>query len=243
MARHGKRRRVQDEVKTSLPYAGKQQNLLGKGWDMPLERILLDTNIVCNLRWIFSDASFEDGFYDHYSQKFVTVGQELRHDCMALRFLINKDDQFALQFVISGNVLAELQQTQAAWKRDELVSIADVLATHFQEQQIEYLGESELPSLTAEEKMSWLNLYEKGGINFLPDDTDRRLIVDSVLQRCHIFMTVDRKTIWNYRSRLLELGVSVKRPLEYLRGFMFPLSPPNLGFLGPDDILNLINRV
>ena len=48
--------------------------------------------------------------------------------------------------------------------------------------------------------------------------------------------------IWDYRSRLLELGVTVKRPLEYLRGFTFPLSPANLGFLGPDDILNLIDR-
>jgi hypothetical protein len=209
---------------------------------MPSERIFLDTNIVCNIRWIFSDPSFEDGFYDRYSRKFMTVDQELRHDCMALRFLMDKDNQFALQFVVSDDVLAELQQTQPAWKRDELVSIADLLATHFREQQTEYLEEPELPSLTAGEKMSWINLYERGGLSFLPDDADRRLIVDSVLQRCHIFMTVDRKTIWDYRSRLLEFGINVKRPLEYLRGFMFPLSPANLGFLGPDDILNLIDR-
>lgn len=209
---------------------------------MPLERIFLDTNIVCNLRWILSDATFEDGFYDHYSQKFMAVDQELRRDCMALRFLMDKDDQFALQFVISDNVLAELQQTQPAWKKAELMSIADALVTHFQEQQSEYLEESELPSLTTEDEMAWLNTHEKHALNFLPDDGDRRLVLDSVLKRCHIFMTVDRRTIWNYRSRLLELGINVKRPLEYLRGFMFPLSPANLGFLGPDDIINLIDR-
>lgn len=209
---------------------------------MPLERIFLDTNIVCNLRWILSDPSFEDGFYDYYSQKFVAMNQELRRDCMALCFLIDKDDQFALQFVISDNVLAELRRTQPAWKRTELVSIAHTLITNLQEQQVEYLGESELPGLTPKEEASWLNLYEKGGLNFLPDRGDRRLILDSVLQRCHIFMTVDRKTIWDYRARLLGLGVNVKRPLEYLRGFMFPLGQDNLGFLGPDDILNLIDR-
>jgi hypothetical protein len=206
---------------------------------MPLERIFLDTNIVCNLRWIFSDATFEDGFYDHYSQKFMAVDPELRRDCMALRFLMDKDDQFALQFVISDNVLDELQRTQAARKKAELMSIADTLITHFQEHQSEYLGESELPTLTTEDEMAWL----KDALNILPDDGDRRLVLDSVYMRCHIFMTVDRKTIWNYRSHLLELGINIKRPLEYLRGFMFPLSSANLGFLGSDDIINLVDRV
>ena len=210
---------------------------------MPPERVFLDTNIVCNLRWILSDATFEDGFYDHYSQKFITTDRELRHDCMALRYLVEKDDQFALQFVVSSTVVAELEKTQPAGKRDELLSIANELGIHFEYRQKEYLSESDLPPLPPTEKMSWANLYKRGGLNFLPHAVDRRLIVDSVLQRCHLFLTVDRKTIWNFRSQLMELGVNVKRPLEYLRSFMFPLSEANLGFLGPDDILNLIDSV
>lgn len=190
---------------------------------MPLERVFLDTNIVCNLRWILSDATFDDGFYDHYSQKFITVDRELRHDCMALRYLTEKDDQFALQFVVSNTVLAELQKTQPAGKRDELLSITNELAIHFQDHQKEYLSESDLPPLSPREKMSWVNLYERGGLKFLPHEADRRLILDSVLQRCHTFLTVDRKTIWNFRSQLMEFGVNVKRPLEYLRSFMFPV--------------------
>ena len=210
---------------------------------MPIERIFLDTNIVCNIRWIVSDASFEGGFYDHLCRKFVTIDRALRNDCMALRYLLDKDDQFALQFVISKNVLCELKRTEPTRKRDELASIAGVLESHFQEQQIEYLRESDLPRLTLRERTSWLNLHEKGALDFLPDAADRQLILDSVLQRCHVFMTVDRKTIWDYRYRLLDLGINVKRPLEYLRGFSFPLSPANLGYLGPDDILNLIDRI
>ena len=208
---------------------------------MPLERIFLDTNIVCNLRWILSDATFDDGFYDHHSQKFIAVDPELRHDCMALRYFIEKDDQFALEFVLSNTVLAELEKTQPAEKRDELLSIANELAIHFEDHQKEYLSESDLTPLSPSEKTSWVSLYEHGGLNFLPHEVDRRLILDSVLQRCHVFLTVDRKTIWNFRSQLMELGVNVKRPLEYLQGLMFPLSPANLGFLGPDDILNLID--
>lgn len=210
---------------------------------MPLERVFLDTNIVCNLRWILSDATFEDGFYDHYSQKFVTTDRELRRDCMALRYLIEKDDQFALQFVVSSIVVAELEKTQPAGKRGELLSIVNELAIHFEDHQKEYLSESDLPPLSPTEKMSWVNLHKRGGLNFLPHEADRRLILDSVLLRCHLFLTVDRKTIWNFRSQLMELGVNVKRPLEYLRSFMFPLSKANLGFLGPDDILNLIDGI
>jgi hypothetical protein len=210
---------------------------------MPVERVFLDTNIVCNLRWIVSDATFEDGFYDHYSQKFITTDRELRRDCMALRYLIEKDDQFALQFVISSTVVAELEKTQPAGKKDELLSIVNQLAIHFEDHQKEYLSESELPLLSPTQRMSWVNLYERGGLNFLPHEADRRLVLDSVLERCHLFLTVDRKTIWNFRSQLTELGVNVKRPLEYLRSFMFPLSEANLGFLGPDDILNLIDTV
>lgn len=210
---------------------------------MPLERVFLDTNIVCNLRWILSDATFEDGFYDHYSQKFITADRELRCDCMALRYLIEKDDQFALQFVVSNTVVAELQKTRPAGKRDELLSIAKELAIHFEDHQKEYLSESDLSPLSLSKKVYWVNLYERGGLDFLPHEADRRLILDSVLQKCHLFLTVDRKTIWKFRSQLMQLGVEVKRPLEYLRSFMFPLSEANLGFLGPDDILNLIDGV
>ncbi len=210
---------------------------------MPLERVFLDTNIVCNLRWILSDATFEDGFYDHYNQKFITTDRKLKCDCMALRYLIERDDQFAVQFVLSNTVVAELEKTQPTSKKDELLSIANDLAIHFEDNQKEYLSESDLPTLSPIEKMSWVNLYKRGELNFLPNEADRRLILDSVLQRCHLFLTVDRKTIWNFRSPLMELGVNVKRPLEYLRSFMFPLSEANLGFLGPDDILNLIDGV
>ncbi len=210
---------------------------------MPLKRVFLDTNIVCNLRWILSDATFEDGFYDHYSQKFITANRELRRDCMALRYLVEKDDQFALQFVVSNTVVAELQKTQPAEKRDELLSIAKELAIHFEDHQKEYLSESDLPPLSPSKQVYWVTLYERGGLDFLPHEADRRLILDSVLQRCHLFLTVDRKTIWNFRSQLIQLGVEVKRPLEYLRSFMFPLSEANLGFLGPNDILNLIDGV
>jgi len=210
---------------------------------MPLERLFLDTNIVCNLRWILSDATFEDGFYDHYSQKFITVDRELRNDCIALRYLIEKDDQFALQFVVSSNVVKELEKAQPASKKGELLSIVNELAIHFEDHQKEYLSESELPPLSPTEEKSWVDLYERGGLNFLPHDADRQLILDSVLQRCHLFLTVDRKTVWDFRSQLMELGVNVKRPLEYLRSFMFPLSKANLGFLGPDDILNLIDSI
>ena len=210
---------------------------------MPLERVFLDTNIVCNLNWILSDATFEDGFYNHVSHKFVKTDMELRRDCMALRYLIEKDDQFALQFVVSTNVIAEIQQTPPAGKRDKLLSIVNELATHFENQQKEYLGDSDLPPLSPSEQVRWVNFYECGGLDFLPHKADQRLILDSILQRCHFFLTLDRKSIWNFRHQLLKIGIKVKRPLEYLQSFMFPLNEANLGFLGTDDILNIIDCV
>ena len=58
---------------------------------MPLERIAFDTTIVGNLRWIMEDPTFDDGFYDLKSDSFLGRGRRLRRDCMALRYLIEKD--------------------------------------------------------------------------------------------------------------------------------------------------------
>jgi len=186
------------------------------------------------------DSTFADGFYDFKSQKFVNIGTRLRVDCVALRYLLDKDDEFGLQFVVSDGTFREVAKTSSPNRRKQLLVILEALKTHFELTQAEYLGEDDLPLLSPGDEGIWHGLYQRGGLNFLPDDGDQQLIVDSMLKRAHVFLTVDYKTIWKHRNRLMKLGVNVKRPWEYLQSFMFPLSAANVGFLGPDDVINRI---
>ena len=206
---------------------------------MPLERLFFDTTIVCNIRWLASDPTFEDGFYDYKSHKFVKMHHELRADCVALRLLLDKDDEFGLQFVTSRSALQEISETQNPEKRKELQGLYFILERHFRIHQIDYLDESELPHL-AENEGLYAQPLRDGCLDFLPQKSDRLLIIDSLQMRCHIFLTTDRKTIWDYRHDLGRLGINVQRPSEYLSNLLPPLSPGNIGLLpygNLDDVL------
>ncbi len=207
---------------------------------MPFERLFFDTNIVCNIRWLASGPTFEDGFYDYKSRKFVEIDHELRADCVALRWLLDKDDEFALQFVTSRRVLQEISNTQNFEKRKQLQELYSSLERHFLIHQIDYIDESELPLSGAANEGSYAQLLEKGYLDFLPQKSDRLLIIDSLRMRCHVFLTTDRKTIWNHRVELRRVGMNVQRPSEYVSNLLPPLSPGNIGLLpygNLDDVL------
>lgn len=189
---------------------------------MALERLFFDTNIICNIRWIRCDTTFEDGFYDHKSGKFIRTDEELRADCVALRWLLDKDDEFGLQFVTSQRVLEELWRTGDPTKRVELQELVSLLADHFKIQQIDYLDESDLPLVGSGDEGLFAQLLIKGYLDFLPQESDRLLIVDSLRIQCHVFLTTDRKTIWDYRDQLGQLGINVQRPSEYVSNLMGP---------------------
>jgi hypothetical protein len=163
----------------------------------------------------------------------------IKADCVALRYLIDKDDEFYLQFVVSDFTLQEVAKTSSVNRREQLLDILVTLKRHFEHTQVEYLREEDLPLLSPGDEGFWRDFYQRGGLDFLPDEPDRRLIFDSILQRAHVFLTVDYKTIWDYRDQLRGLGVIVIRPSEYLQSFLHPLSPANIGF----DPLNLIERI
>jgi len=201
---------------------------------MPLQRVFFDTNIICNIRWIRSDATFENGFYDYKSQKFIKMDEKLRADCVALRWLIEKDDEFYLQFVTSKRVEQEILRLRSHEKRKELLEIYSSLKEHFRISQLDYLDESDLPPVG----LASAQLLHR--LDFLPQKTDRLLLVDSVRMQCHVFMTTDRKTIWKYQGPLRGLGINVQIPSEYVSGLLPPMSPGNIGLLpygNIDDVL------
>ena len=215
---------------------------------MPVERIFFDTNIICNIRWLITDPTFEDGFYDYKSQKFINMHKkhkELRADCIALRWLIDKDDEFSLQFVTSKHVLNELLKTQNLAKRRELEEIFQQLASHFKIYAIDYLEESDLPPLKPGDEGLFAQLLARGYLDFLPQSNDRLLIVDALRMQCHVFLTTDRKTICDYRKQLSELGIDVQRPSEFVSNLVGGLSPGNIGLLpygNLDELLGSTNH-
>lgn len=198
---------------------------------MSLERIFFDTNIICNIRWLITDPTFEDGFYDYKSKKFIKMPKELRTDCIALRWLIDKDDEFNLQFVASKHVLEELLETQGATKRRELEELFQQLESHFGIHTIDYLEESDLPPVEPGGEGLSSQLLAGGYLGFLPQFYDRMLIVDALRMRCHVLLTTDRKTILKYRKRLRLLGINVQRPSEYVSNLVVGLDPRNIGLL------------
>jgi len=209
---------------------------------MPLERIFFDTNIICNIRWLITDPTFEDGFYDYKSQKFINMHEELRADCVALRWLVDKDDEFSLQFVTSKHVLKELLKTQNSAKRGELEELFQQLDSHFKIRAIDYLEESDLPPLEPGDEGLSAQLLARGYLDFLPQLYDRLLVVEALRMQCHVFLTTDRKTIWDYRKQLSRLGINVQRPWEYVSNLVGKLSPGNIGLLPYGNLEELLRN-
>jgi hypothetical protein len=167
---------------------------------------------------------------------------ELRADCVALRWLIDKDDELGLQFVTSKRALQELSRTQDAKKRNELQELCSTLQKHFRVHQIDYLDESDLPPLGPADEGLFAQLLSRGYLDFVPQGYDRLLLIDSLRMRCHVFLTIDRKTIWNYRDQLRQLGMNVQRPSEYVSNLVPPLSPGNIGLLPYGNIDNVLGK-
>ena len=143
--------------------------------------------------------------------------------------------------MIPDGVLVEIDGTPGP-RKGQLLDVVATLHSHFESSQRPCLHDDDLQAQSKRARCASHRLNEES-IAFLPGAWDRRLIIESLFLRSHVFLTTDYKTIWRYQTRLASLGINVKMPLEYLKTFLFPLEPANLGYCGPDDFLNLLQVV
>ena len=174
--------------------------------------IFFDTNIVQNLH-SFGDLIYDHSLSEEMERKLLTRGQRFTDDIRALEHFMALGHRAGWPIAVSANTLGELE----ASNRPALISWGGELAQYFNynhaESDIDEVGNcySELSHFTAIQRIRLAEILDG-----LPQESDRQLVIDAREYGCDFFLTMDYKTIWQYRQCVAPLGVNVVRPVELL---------------------------
>jgi hypothetical protein len=173
-------------------------------------RVFLDTNVIQNL---FSFSSFMcDNFMDDEEyEKFAKLDSETKADIEALHSVFQIAQRASFEFVTSPLSVVEFSGIADLKKKRTLTrwgyKLLDYWMTTIEDQKSMSLEDISMDR--------GVRLYNSGLLDFLPDETDRKLVSESVGLKCDAFMTMDRRSIWIYQDRLNKLGITILRPSEY----------------------------
>ena len=176
-------------------------------------RIFLDTNVVQFMN------TFSEYIFDNYFDKDRPyLGKNLMRDIESLRFFIQLGHRNSWPLVVSRNSLSELLQTPEPNRRASLSQWAAELRGYFLETN-PYEKESYF-SHSQRQQLDHL-------LNFVPQEGDRKLLMDAKEFDCDFFLTVDYKTIIRYKTQIHKLlGLNVMSPTD-----MINYLKPWIGFL------------
>ena len=180
------------------------------------QSIFLDTNVVQNLL-SFGDVIYENAVLAESDNRLSGKGPRIRADVLALAELMALGRRGGLPIVISSNVCDELAATSNLAKRERLVFWGTELA-FYTSGQLEALAEgSKVPrpvdigGISARQRCFMAKL-----MSALTDESDRQLMIDALVLRCEVFLTMDYKTIWRVRDDIKRFGIRILRPVELL---------------------------
>ena len=178
--------------------------------------IFLDTNIVQNLQ------SFGEVIYDNYlapetELKLEKLGPRTTEDIYALWDFMALGRRNGWPIAVSQRTLEELEATPRPGKHSELSMWGNELAYYFRSNAGEILNKVERSSSIELAHITSLNSSSLNEVlRVLPQEADRRLIVDALKYGCDVFLTMDYKTVWRYRDEVGQLEIQVMRPSELL---------------------------
>lgn len=178
--------------------------------------IFLDTNIVQNL-WSFGGYVYDDSPTPSMESRLSASGDRFSEDICALADLMALGHRAGWPIAVSSRTLAELQATPRPEKRYALTNWGMELAYYFSAQfddsrdAIESSSYSEISHFTHIQRRLLSEL-----LNYIPQEADRQLIIDALEYGCDIFLTMDYKTVWQYRDEVSRFGIQVMRPAEFL---------------------------
>lgn len=185
----------------------------------PPRLIFLDTNVVQNL------ASFGELIDDkHLSpesrEKLNRLGPRVADDIHALAELMDLGRRRGLPMIISSRTCHELAATPNSAKRTRLEFYgaewlqysSGLLETLVDEPEAQRPVDTDV--LTARQRRYMAEL-----LAVLVDEGDRQLMIDALLLRCDVFLTMDYKSIWRVRDDVKRFGIRILRPVELLDEF------------------------
>ena len=183
--------------------------------DFP-QSIFLDTNVVQNLL-SFGDVIYENAALAESDNRLSGKGPRIRADVLALAELMALGRRGGLPIVISSNVCDELADTPSLAKRERLVFWGTELA-FYSFGQLEVLAEGskvprpvDISGISERQRCFMAKLMSS-----LKDEGDRQLMIDALVLRCEVFLTMEYKTIWRVRDDIKRFGIRILRPVELL---------------------------
>lgn len=168
-------------------------------------RLFLDTNVVQ------FTLKYEVGAEDNYDREKVMAEhskQEIIDDVEALHriFLVGRRATF--QLAVSRKTIDELAKTSNIVKRERLLMWGFEIVDYWINI-VESYGKNFDDNLKKAK-----HIESSNALQFLPDEADKELILQSVALGCDAFLTMDYKSIHRYKENLSKLGIKVMRPIE-----------------------------
>lgn len=176
--------------------------------------IFFDTNVVQNL-WSFGEFIYDNYLAPEAAAKLQTLGQRTTEDVEALVVLMQLGRRGGWPIAISQRTLDELDRIPDPDKHHHVIAWGWEIADYFEENLRSGKGDD-----SSEKHTHWRHaaeLYESKGLEFLPHEKDRLLLLDAIALGCDVFLTMDYHSIWKFRTQIAELGILVTRPTELLR--------------------------
>ena len=178
--------------------------------------IFLDTNIVQNLQ-SFGELIYNNSLTVEMNSKISVRGSRFSEDIYALADFMALGNHAGWPIAISSRTLDELGATSRPDKRVVLINWGEELAYFFASNFDESFDLKAGSSYSDTTRFTFIQrrcLSELLGA--LPQESDRQLIIDAREYGCDIFVTMDYKTVWRYKSIVSRLGLKVMRPVELL---------------------------
>lgn len=154
--------------------------------------IFLDTNVVQYLE------TFGQYIYDHYlgayeQQKLELLSRRSVEDVEALAAIMDLGRRNGWPLAVSQRTLDELSATPEPNKRYSLLQWGGELAEYSNEN---YRRVSSIGNQSIREPLSHLQKsYLEKLLDFLPQSSDRLLVIDAIELGCDFFITMDYRTI------------------------------------------------
>ncbi|WP_420610482.1 hypothetical protein [Candidatus Poriferisodalis sp.] len=176
--------------------------------------IFLDTNVVQNLA-TFGEFIYDNDLSPESEEKLSRLGPRTADDVHALAELMDLGRRGGLPIVISPRTRDELAATPNPVKRVRL-DLWGADLDRYSSGLLEACAdepESRRPVdtdvLTARQRCFMAELLAA-----MPDEGDRQLMIDALLLRCDVFLTMDYKSIWRVRDDVERFGIRILRPVE-----------------------------
>jgi len=183
-------------------------------------KLFLDTNIL-NRVVDFGEYIFEGCLGGQTFDTYKGMSEQDREDVDAICNIF-ETLRFGMWPAIVSNIsLREIGNTRDEFRRKALMSYAEELR--------DYL-DAELGEQVEGTRSEWLTSHADNrlfhALARVKDAADRELLLEAIERRCDVFLTVDRRSLWNCRDAIGLEQIRILRPVEAWQAMLRELRDP-----------------